>query len=88
MPLISFNLLQSLNIPDISIVFEVSNLDKFKYSKLLHDIAFIELTLLVSNSLNPFIFFNLLHSLNINSKLVAFEVLNPDKSKLCNSLHN
>ena len=63
-PKISFNLLQSSNIPSISVTLVVSKLDKSKYSNSLHEqnTALIYLTLDVLNLLIPFICFKLVHS--------------------------
>ena len=69
------------------VTFEASKLDKFKYfnSEQNENIEFILVTLLVSKLFNPIISFNFLHSKNICSILVTFEVSKLDKFKYYNS---
>ena len=78
-----------LNIPDISITFEVLKLDKSKYSNSEHElnIALILFTLVVFKFSIPLISFNLLHSLNIYDIFTIIDVLKFDKSKYSISQH-
>ena len=88
-PLISFNLLHSENIYDISVTLEVLKFDRSKYNNSSHlwNNPDIFLTFLVLKVLIPLISFNLLHSKNINLISIRLEVTKFDKSKYSNDLH-
>ena len=72
-----------MNKHSIFVTFEVSNLDKSKYSISLHSLNIIDIsvTLLVLILFNPLISFNWQHPLNILDILLTFELLKFVKSK-------